>query len=112
MFTLTAVLLFHLIATAQYHWPLAPLNYALQLSGVLTLFISLIATIQVILSKTMEDSQQWPYMLNYLAIDIPNFTSDAGSEAWSVAELVAWYIMDATTSALVHVCFFIFFLSL
>ena len=30
--TLTSVLLIHLVFTGQYHWPLAPVNYALQLS--------------------------------------------------------------------------------
>ena len=112
VFTLTAVLLFHLIFTAQYHWPLAPVNYALQFGGVSTLFVNLIATIIVILRQSMTVSKQWPYMLTYLAVEIPpapTNTSEIGSpnyEAapWSTAEITSWYVMDATVSALVQVC--------
>ena len=111
VFTLTAVLLVHLIFTAQYHWFLAPVNYGLQLASVVTFFISPIATIIAIFSQTMRDSQKWPYMLTYLAIDVPpsetNTTADNyptyGSSKWNTAELASWYIMDATTSALVQV---------
>lgn len=112
VFTLTAVLLVHLVFTAQYHWFLAPVNYGLQLASVLTFFVSLIATIVAIFSQTMRDSQKWPYMLTYLAINVPpattNTTADDyptyGSSKWDMGELASWYIMDATTSALVQVC--------
>ncbi|THG93711.1 hypothetical protein EW145_g8303, partial [Phellinidium pouzarii] len=115
VFALTAVLLVHLLFTAQYHWPLAPVNYVLQLAGVLSLFISLIATICVVLTQAFRDSQQWPYMLTYLAVPVPptlgNSTSSSNGtslamvyepDVWSTAELAAWYVMDATTSALVQ----------
>ncbi|KLO14908.1 hypothetical protein SCHPADRAFT_850404 [Schizopora paradoxa] len=102
-FALTGVLLCHLIFTAQYHWPLARLNYALQISGVVVLFISLIASIRIIFSRTMADSQQWPYMLYYLAVDMPptkNSPDDA--KPWSIPLQVGWYAMSALTSALVQ----------
>ncbi|EJC97488.1 uncharacterized protein FOMMEDRAFT_163110 [Fomitiporia mediterranea MF3/22] len=96
---LTCVLLFHLLFTAQYHWPLAPLNYALQLSGVLSLLISLIATLFVVLSSAFMDTQEWPYMINYLAKDIPPIASLSGNSTdlsvtdsltWTTAELAGW----------------------
>lgn len=98
--TLTSVLLIHLIFTAQYHWPLAPVNYALQISAVVTLLISLIATLRVILQTATDESRQWPYMLNYIAVDIPPLQDKAG---WSTGELAAWLLMNATTSALIQV---------
>lgn len=109
VFALTAVLLIHLLFIAQYHCALALLNYALQLAGVLSLLISLIATLFVVLNSSFQDTQAWPYMINYLAKDVPpittnsNSTSETDPTTWSIAELAAWYAMDATTSALVQV---------
>ena len=104
IFALTCVLLLHLCFTAQYHWPLAPVNFVLQMSGVLSLLISQIATLHVVLSTTMLESQNWPYMLTYLAVDIPPLHE---IEGWSTAELAAWLIMNATTSGLIQVRFWI-----
>ena len=100
IFTLTCVLLIHLCFTAQYHWPLAPVNFVLQVSGVLSLLISQIATLHVVISTTVLESQTWPYMLTYLEVDIPPLYS---ADGWSTAELAAWLIMNATTSGLIQV---------
>lgn len=102
--TLTAVLIIHLIFTAQYHWPLAPVNYVLQMSAVTTLLISCIATMHVVLSSTIAQSLKWPYMLDYIAVDIPPL-EDNGD--WEMGELAAWLLMNATTSGLIQVscCF-------
>lgn len=102
IFTLTCVLLIHLCFTAQYHWPLAPVNFVLQVSGVLSLLISQIATLHVVLSTTILESRTWPYMLTYLEVDIPPLYT---SGDWSTAELAAWLIMNATTSGLIQVRF-------
>jgi hypothetical protein len=101
--TLVAVLFIHLIFTAQYHWPLAPVNYVLQLSGVISLLISLIATIHVVLSATASESSSWPYMLSYIAVNMPPLDQDLDSEAWSMAERATWLVMNATTSGLIQV---------
>ncbi|KAI0795122.1 hypothetical protein C8Q75DRAFT_749002 [Abortiporus biennis] len=106
--TLTSVLLIHLIFTGQYHWPLAPVNYALQLSAVFTLLISLIATLQVILATATRESRSWPYMLNYISVGVPplTMTNNSGrtdSDDWSSGELAAWSLMNATTSALIQI---------
>jgi len=97
------VLLIHLLFTAQYHWPLAPVNYVLQISGVTTLLISLIATMHVVLSASLEESSHWPYMLSYIAVEVPPSDEDF-SEGWSTAERATWAVMTASTSGLVQVC--------
>ncbi|KAI0691105.1 hypothetical protein BC835DRAFT_1407333 [Cytidiella melzeri] len=99
--TLTSVLLIHLVFTAQYHWPLAPINCALQMSAVITLLISLIATLQVVLQAATEESQHWPYMLTYIAVDIPPLRDS--SDSWATGTLTAWLLMNATTSALIQI---------
>ncbi|KAJ3487568.1 hypothetical protein NLI96_g3462 [Meripilus lineatus] len=101
--TLTSVLLLHLLFTAQYHWPLAPVNFALQISAVFTLLISLIATLQVILSTATKESRTWPYMLNYIAVDIPPLNEIDGESTWTDGEQAAWSLMNATTSALIQI---------
>ena len=100
--TLVVVLIIHLIFTAQYHWPLAPVNYVLQMSAVTTLLISCIATLHVVLSSTVVQSMRWPYMLDYIAVDTPPSTDSGGT--WEMGELVAWLLMNATTSGLIQVC--------
>lgn len=112
VFTLVAVLFVHIVFTGQYHWPLAPVNYALQLSGVITLLVSLIATIRVILASAMTESAQWPYMLSYIAVNVPpldllNVKSNGpgpGESTWSTASRGTWLLMNATVSTLVQVC--------
>ncbi|PBK74087.1 hypothetical protein ARMSODRAFT_929640 [Armillaria solidipes] len=103
--TLVAVLFIHLIFTAQYHWPLAPVNYVLQMSGVTTLLISLIATLHVVLSAALEESQKWPYMLSYIAVNVPPMDTSISntSTVWTTAELATWLIMNATTSGLIQI---------
>ena len=72
------------------------------MSGVLSLLISQIATLHVVMSTTILESRSWPYMLTYLAVDIPPLFDTYG---WSTAELAAWLIMNATTSGLIQVRF-------
>ncbi|CAE6471256.1 unnamed protein product [Rhizoctonia solani] len=96
VFTLVLVLFIHLLFTAQYHWPLARLNYILQLCGVVTLLIWLSATLIVVLKYAHERSRGWPYMLDYVAVDIP-------SDAWSDTQEAWWLVMESTTSGLVHI---------
>lgn len=101
--TLVAVLFIHLIFTAQYHWPLAPVNYVLQLSGVTTLLISLIATIHVVLSAAWAESEKWPYMLSYIAVNVPPVDLDLNTDLWGVAERATWLVMNASTSGLIQI---------
>ncbi|KAF7351025.1 MFS domain-containing protein [Mycena sanguinolenta] len=99
--TLVAVLFIHLIFTAQYHWPLAPINYVLQISGVSTLLISLVATLHVVLSATQKESGQWPYMLSYVAVNVPPL--DNSTNGWSLTQKATWLVMNASTSGLIQI---------
>ncbi|KAH9935234.1 uncharacterized protein BXZ73DRAFT_89561 [Epithele typhae] len=99
--TLVVVLIIHLAFTAQYHWPLAPVNYVLQMSAVITLLISCIATLHVVLSSTIDQSMTWPYMLDYVAVDMPPFSDT--NDGWTMSELIAWLLMNATTSGLIQI---------
>ncbi|TFK44951.1 hypothetical protein BDQ12DRAFT_43257 [Crucibulum laeve] len=101
--TLVSVLFIHLIFTAQYHWPLAPVNYVLQLSGVTTLLISLIATLHVVLSASFAESEKWPYMLSYIAVNVPPLDLEENTDGWSVAERATWLVMNASTSGLIQI---------
>ncbi|KAJ7104538.1 hypothetical protein C8R43DRAFT_1081159 [Mycena crocata] len=99
--TLVAVLFIHLIFTAQYHWPLAPVNYVLQISGVSTLLISLVATLHLVLAAAQNESRQWPYMLSYIAVNVPPL--DSSTSGWSLAEKATWLVMNASTSGLIQI---------
>jgi hypothetical protein len=93
---LSTILLIHLVFTAPYHWPLAKLNYGLQLSGVISLLLSLGITLSVIMGDVLETSREWPYMLNYVAVDVP-------LQNWTQVDSGWWYTLDAVTSGLAHV---------
>lgn len=105
VFTLVAVLFIHLLFTAKYHWPLAQVNFILQMSGVTTLLISLIATLHVVLTASINESLEWPYMLSYLGVDIPPLAQgqDADDLGWTSIEIATWLVMNATTSGLIQV---------
>ena len=98
--TLACVLVIHLVFTAQYHWRLARANYILQVSAALTLLASLIASMHVILRTAIEQSQEWPFMLEYIAVDLPPLM--VRDSDWSMVEQVAWLVMNATTFALIQ----------
>jgi len=98
---LVFVLFVQLLFTAQSHWPLAKLNYTLQLSGVSTLLLSQVATLVVVLRTTYHRSRSWPYMLDYIAVSVP--ITDPPKLAWNSTQLGCWYLMQAVTSGLVNV---------
>ncbi|EMD32926.1 hypothetical protein CERSUDRAFT_118356 [Gelatoporia subvermispora B] len=105
VFTLAAVLLIHLLFTAQYHWPLAPVNFTLQVSAVTTLVVSCVATIHVIMSTVSAQSREWPYMLDYIAVNIPPLTPEPNqfiNGNWTTAGLAAWLLMNATVGMLIQ----------
>ena len=99
--TLVSVLFIHLVFTAQYHWPLAPLNFVLQLFGVASLLITLFATLHVVLSVSVKESQQWPYMLSYIAVHVPNVEG-------SVISRATWSVMHAWTAGMAQVSSFLY----
>jgi hypothetical protein len=91
--TLVSVLLVHLFFTAQCHWPLAPLNFILQLSGVISLLIMLFANLHVVLAASIRESQEWPYMLSYIAVRVQDE---------SLVSRVTWSVMCAWTAGLIQ----------
>lgn len=95
--TLTTTLLVQLFFTWQYHWPLARINWMLQFTGVCTLLLNITSILYVVLAALAEKSKQWPYMFEYVAIDVPRVGS------WTTPEIAAWYVMEAATSALASV---------
>ena len=95
--TLATTLLIQLCFTWQYHWPLARINWTLQFTAVCTLLINIVAIMFVTLTTLDAKSTQWPYMFDYVAIDVPRVGF------WSIPEIAAWYVMEACTSALASV---------
>jgi hypothetical protein len=89
--------------TAKYHYSLAPVNYVLQLSGVITHLISLIATLHVVLHATLEESKEWPYMISYIAVNVPPSGNDTAG--WSAVQRALWLVMTASTMGLIQVQF-------
>ncbi|KAH9920906.1 uncharacterized protein B0H18DRAFT_1086262 [Fomitopsis serialis] len=99
--TLSSVLFIQLLFTAQYHWPLAPVNFILQLSAVFTLLVCATVTTHIVFRSVDAQSRAWPYMLNYLAVDIP--PSSPVYVNWPTADLVAWFLMTATCAGLIQI---------
>lgn len=74
------------------------------MSAVTTLLVSCIATVHVVFSSTVNQSMKWPYMLDYVAVEIPPLDNkDTDTAEWAMGELAAWLLMDATTSGLIQV---------
>ncbi|WVO14530.1 hypothetical protein L204_102165 [Cryptococcus depauperatus] len=94
--TLLTVLLIHLLFTTQYHYPLAPLNYFLQLSSIVTVLISVVIKIVVILRHCAHLADKWPYYLDYVAVTVP-------PTSWSTAQNAAWFLLQALNAGLSNI---------
>ncbi len=101
--TLVSVVIVQLVFTSPYHIRLARANFFLQLSSAVVLLGSEIASLAVLLNDTKRQSQTWPYMLEYIAFDLPPLNSPLSNDAWSQGGLVAWLFMNAMVSALTQV---------
>ena len=101
MLTLSSVLFIQLLFTAQYHWPLAPVNFVLQLAAVFTLLVEATVSTHIVFKTVDAESRSWPYMLNYVAVDIP--PSPPVYMNWPTANLAAWFLMTATCAGLIQV---------
>ncbi|WWC71372.1 uncharacterized protein I206_105327 [Kwoniella pini CBS 10737] len=95
-FTLLCVLLIHLLFTTQYHYPLAPLNYILQLLSILTVLISVVIKIVVVLQHTAKSADIWPYDLDYVAVTIP-------PSNWNTGRCAAWFFLQALNNGLSNI---------
>lgn len=95
--TLVTVLLIHLLFTTQYHWPLSKTNYCLQLSGILCLLCSSVATLVTVLQVQSNSADEWPYMLDYIEVNVPGDTwTDAQNGAWSLLTMIVNLLVQFT----------------
>ncbi|WVQ95143.1 hypothetical protein IAU59_002237 [Kwoniella sp. CBS 9459] len=94
--TLLCVLLIHLLFTTQYHYPLAPLNYILQLLSILVVTISVIIKIVVILQHSAHSADVWPFDLDYVAVTIP-------PTSWGTGRCAAWFLLQALNNGLSNI---------
>ncbi|KAI0301091.1 hypothetical protein B0F90DRAFT_1628704 [Multifurca ochricompacta] len=101
--TLVSILLIQLLFTAPYHVRLARVNFFLQISAAVTLLASEIACLCLIINDTMQQSQAWPFMLEYIAVDLPPLIDPTTNEGWSRGGLIAWLFMNAMVSALTQI---------
>ncbi|KAI0028265.1 hypothetical protein K488DRAFT_59031, partial [Vararia minispora EC-137] len=104
IFTLLSVLFIQLLFTAQYHWRLARTNFVLQVAAVVALLTNNIASIVVVLRECIHRSGEWPYMLDYLAVDLPPLTQyTIEKHTWSAVSLACWHLMNAIWGALIQI---------
>lgn len=54
-----------------------------------------ITTFHVILSTASQKSKEWPYMLDYVAVQVPPIQ-------WSDASIAWWYGLAALATGFVH----------
>ncbi|KZT69621.1 hypothetical protein DAEQUDRAFT_245449 [Daedalea quercina L-15889] len=71
------------------------------LSAVFLLMLCCVVTTHVVFKAVDEESRTWPYMLNYVAVDIP--PSPPVFVNWPTANLGAWFLMTATCSGLIQI---------
>ncbi|ORY35682.1 hypothetical protein BCR39DRAFT_585297 [Naematelia encephala] len=91
--TLLCVLLIHLLITTQYHYPLAPLNYVLQLLSIVVVLMSVIIKTAVVLRHSAVNADTWPYDLDYVAVPIP-------PDWWNTGQDAAWFLLQALNNGL------------
>ncbi|ORX38325.1 hypothetical protein BD324DRAFT_655690 [Kockovaella imperatae] len=94
--TLLIVLLLHLLFTTQYHYPLAPLNYSLQLISILVVFLSVIVKVWAILWECRTHASSWPYDLDYISVELP-------PSPWTTAQKAAWWLLQALNNAFANI---------
>lgn len=83
--------------TTQYHYPLAPLNYCLQLSSIIAVLLGVSVRIGLILHQAAQRADQWPYGLDYISTPVPG-------DEWNTGEEAAWYLLQAICNGLANVC--------
>jgi hypothetical protein len=101
--TLVCVLLVQLTFTAPYHFRLARTNFILQVSAAISVLVWEATSIVIIINETRRQSQKWPFMLEYVAIDFPPLNDPNTPGNWSMVSLIFWFLMNALVSALTQV---------
>ncbi|MBW0525536.1 hypothetical protein O181_065251 [Austropuccinia psidii MF-1] len=93
--TLLTVLIFHLIFTAKYHYPLAKANFLILLSAVILTQISTLIVVILINHYLFNRSRYWPFMFDYVEVTMP-------MTDWKPLPLIGWYIMQSAVTLLAH----------
>jgi hypothetical protein len=101
--TLVSVLLIQLLFSAPSHIRIARTNFFLQVAAAFSVLAWEIASLTMILNASQEQSQKWPFMLDYVAFDFPPLNDPRTHGAWSTGGLVSWLFMNAIVSALTQV---------
>ena len=102
--TLVSVLLIQLIFSAPSHLRIARTNFFLQVSAALSVLAWEIASLTIILSVSRKQSQVWPFMLDYVAIDFPPLNDPRTHGTWTTGGLASWLFLNAMVSILTQVC--------
>jgi hypothetical protein len=102
--TLVSVLFIQLLFSASSHLRIARTNFFLQISAALAVLAWETACLIIILNTTRNQSQVWPFMLDYVAIDFPPLNDPRTHGTWSTAGLASWFFMNAMVSILTQVC--------
>lgn len=101
--TLVSVLLIQLLFSAPSHIRIARTNFFLQVSAAFAVLAWEIASLTLILNASRDQSQRWPFMLDYVAFDFPPLNDPRTHGTWSTGGLTAWLFMNAIVSALTQV---------
>ena len=102
--TLVSVLFIQLLFSAPSHLEQARTNFFLQISAALTVIAWETACLVIVLNTTRQQSQVWPFMLDYVAVDFPPLNDPRTRGTWSTAGLASWFFMNAMVSILTQVC--------
>jgi hypothetical protein len=102
--TLVVVLLVQLLFSAPSHLRIARTNFFLQVSSALALLAWELSCLIIILNISADQSQRWPFMLDYIAVDFPPLIDPHDRGRWSMAALIAWLFLNAIVSVLTQVC--------
>lgn len=97
VFAFITSLMFHILFTSAYHYPLNRVNFLLQVVSTLFMWIFLSATLAMTLQDLYNFAQSWPYMFPYLAFSIPH------RRDWNAVQIAFWDILSAFASLSAHV---------
>jgi len=81
--TLVSVLLIQLLFSAPSHIRIARTNFFLQISAAIAVLAWESASLTLILNTSQEQSEKWPFMLDYVGIDFPPLNDPRTHGTWS-----------------------------
>lgn len=94
---LNAVLLFLVLFTAPYHYPLSRLNYVLQGVSVSVLLLNVCVSAGTSLHYLHRIGANWPYAFPYVGLELP-----PTGRQWNPADRALFILLQALTTAAAH----------